>query len=76
MALLGEIVHGSQWWVKAKADSHINLPNIGAMAGLSLSQVERIVNLNDGGRCSHTGEIVRPHTFRQIACVVEKWFPQ
>lgn len=76
MALLGEIVHGPQWWVKAKAHSHINLPNIGAMAGLSLSQVERIVKLNDGGRCSRTGEMVRPHTYRQIATVVERWFAQ
>ena len=76
MALLGEIAHGPRWWVKAKAGSHINLPNVGAMAGLSLSQVERIVKLNDGGRCSRTGEIVRPHTYRQIAAVVERWFAQ
>jgi hypothetical protein len=76
MALLGEIVHGPQWWMKAQTDSYINLPNIGAMAGLSLSQVERIVKLNDGGRCSRTDKLVRPHTYRQIADVIEGWFPR
>jgi hypothetical protein len=31
--------------------------------------------MNDGGWCASTGEIVSPHTFGQIADLVEGWFP-
>jgi hypothetical protein len=48
-------------------DSH-EPEDVGALAGLSFAQSHDITNRNDGGGDYH------PHTFAEIADVVEGWF--
>ena len=49
-----------------------DLTQVGSWAGLSKSQVDDVIYMNDGHRfCRPTG---RKHTFREIADIVEAWF--
>ena len=46
---------------------------IGALAGLNPTQVWQVVIMNDGE--APYGEVeIRPHTFAEIADVIESWF--
>ena len=73
MALLGEITEGPRWYSGDRLPS-VNVITIGAKVGLSEAQVRQIVAMNDGSSSSADGTKIRPHSFRQIADVVETWF--
>jgi hypothetical protein len=73
MALLGEITEGPRWYSGDRLPS-VNVITIGAKVGLSEAQVRQIVAMNDGGSSSADGRKIRPHSFGEIADVVETWF--
>jgi hypothetical protein len=59
-----------------KADGYFDEVGLGAVAGLSSQQSFEVVARNDGGAhpMLDPDEMFIPHTFGQIADVVEKWF--
>jgi hypothetical protein len=73
LALLGEITEGPRWYSGERIPG-VDLISIGAKAGLSETQVQHIVAMNDGGTSDVTGRKLPPHTFGQIADAVEMWF--
>jgi lactate dehydrogenase-like 2-hydroxyacid dehydrogenase len=76
MALLGEIVHGPQWWVKAKADSHIQSAEHRrhgralALAGRSHRQAERRWPMLPDRSWKH---LLQPTSPAQMAAMLSAW---
>jgi hypothetical protein len=73
IAMLGEVIYGPAWWQRGHAA--MTEHEIGRKAGLSAEQTQRVIRMNDGGGDGWTCKIVRPHTFGEIADLIERWFP-
>lgn len=67
MVLLGEVATGGRSFA---VHSCAALEDIGSKAGLHVGQVVEVVEMNDG--CINRD--IPPHTFSEIADVVEGWF--
>ena len=76
LGLLGEIVFGPFWWQHYEDGRAYDgdLVPIAAMAGLDEAQVGEIIKRNDGLIDRDNGGWYRPHSYREIADVIEGWF--